>query len=349
MSTPGGRRRDALGLIHSSSRRPTQKQLREAASQLSREGQLLWLVGEGLHVALTLMDGAAPSVGLVDALRDWAGGAVRAAGSMQQEVLSSIQQLGDTVSVAAGGARSSHGGNAAEATNARMLVAWVSSQTVRGSWVTLAVGADRQGCKKALALHEGSTSDPVVARKVIQEVMALADPCAGLLLITDGTRTLDEMVAGHWTGVVQVGHCHLRMRDDVVAHVPKDERAELADALALAWRQPVDEAARTLHSMVTRMRRRHPGAAERLERGIEASLRVAVLGVQPPLRRHLESAGVARMAIENALKWGRSKAGGAAAVAAGLPVWQQRTRRLMGWRGLAALAETLQEKAAAAP
>lgn len=48
MSTPGGRRRDTLGPIHSSSRRQTQKQLREAASQPCREGQLLrWLVGEG--------------------------------------------------------------------------------------------------------------------------------------------------------------------------------------------------------------------------------------------------------------------------------------------------------------
>jgi len=139
------------------------------------------------------------------------------------------------------------------------------------------------------------------------------------------------------------------MRDEVMDHMSGDARVEVGDALELAWRQAPEEAAKSLRSMVSKLRRRHPGAAERLERGIEASLRVAVLGVQPPLRKQLESTGVVHMAIEKSLTWGRSKAGGAAAVAAGLPIWRQRTRRLMGYRELPSLVKTLQEKAAAAP
>jgi hypothetical protein len=264
---------------------------------------------------------------------------------MQQDIVPSFLASSDVASGAPRGTHLHRGPGAAADTG--MPVAWIASQTVRGIWVTLAVGVDRQGRKRALSLHEGSTSDPVVARKVVQEMVALVDPSAGFLLVSDGSRTLDEVVVQQWTGTVQIGHCHLSTRDDVMAHLPRGERVEIGDALELAWRQPPEEAARSLRSLVSKFRRRHPGAAERLERGIEASLRVAVLGVQPPLRKHLESIGVVRMAIEKSLMWGRSKAGGAAAVAAGLPIWRQRTRRLMGYRGLVALAETLQERAAA--
>jgi len=337
----------------SASRRPTQKQLREAAARLAEEGQLLWLVGQGLHFALAAGESPSQSGAFVDALREWARRAVGAAAALQQEapltpVSSGERQPALRSAGAAGAAFHPPHENDDGAAEAGVPVVWISSQTVRGSWVSLAVGVDRQGRKKALSLQEGSTSDPVVARKALQEVAAHVDPLAGLLLITDGSRTLDDLVPRQWDGGVLVGHCHLSLRHDLLAHVPKDRRLEIGDALELAWRQPPEEAERSLKSLASRLRRHHPGAAERLERSLEASLRVAGLGVRAPLREHLESTGVVRMAIEKALRWGRSTAGGPAAVAAGLPIWQQRTKRLIGFRALPALATALQDNSAAA-
>lgn len=349
MPTPTPRRRRCASPVSAAARRPTQKQLRDAASQLAEEGQLLWLVGQGLHFALAAGEVPAHGDGFVEALRAWASRAIRATVSLRHEVPLAPRSSGDrptpsTTLDSAGGTRPSQCDGNDGAAEAGVPVVWISSQTVRGSWVSLAVGVDRQGHKKALSLQEGSTSDPVVARKVLQEVAAHVDPLAGVLVITDGSRTLDDAAEGQWEGAVQIGHCHLSLRHDLLAHVPKDERAELGDALELAWRQPPGEAAKSLKSLVSSLRRRHPGAAERLERSLEACLQVAGLGVRAPLREHLESTGVVRMAIEKALRWGKSAAGGPAAVAAGLPIWQQRTKRLIGYRALPALAATLQDK-----
>lgn len=349
MATPAPRRRGGASSVSASTRRPTQKQLREAATLLAEEGQLLWLVGQGLHFALTA--GEAPTLEgvFLDSLREWASRAIRATVALRQEAplapWSNGQRQASSAAVdSAGGARpSQHESDSGAAAALGIPVVWISSQTVRGNWVSLAVGVDRQGHKRALSLQEGSTSDPVVARKVLHEVAAHVDPLAGLLLITDGSRTLDDVAEGQWDGAVQLAHCHLSLRHDLLAHVPKDERAELGDAMELAWRQPPGEAAKSLKSLVSSLRRRHPGAAERLERSLEASLRVAGLGVRAPLREHLESTGVVRMAIEKALRWGQSTAGGLAAVAAGLPIWQQRTKRLIGYRSLPSLAAALQD------
>lgn len=355
MSTPTHPRRGGSPCGGPVGRRPTRRQLREAASQLAEEGQLLWLVGQGLDIALTAAEAPWHVGGVVDALREWAGRAIGAAAAVREGAALAPRWTGDVRTHASplhgpSQSRRSHPDQSGEkaGASAGIPVAWVASQTARGSWVTLAVGVDRHGRKMPLSLHEGSTSDPVVARKVVRDMVGHVDPLAGLLLITDGSRTLDDVVTGEWDGGVQLAHCHLKLRDDLLAHVGKDGRARLAEALALAWQQPPNAAATSLRSLVSSLRKRHPTAAERLERSLEASLRVAGLGVGPPLRDHLESTGVVRMAIEKALRWGRSTAGGAAAVAAGLPTWQQRTRRLIGFRGLAALAQALQECAPSA-
>ena len=347
MSTPTSRRSVSPNLA--SSRRQSLKQWDEAACQLAEEGQLLWLVGQGLHLALTateLTPQEAPTPPM-DALRDWANRTVGSLGTVRREaVLRGYERvqvaLPATVPCRSVRAPRDTAGTAAD--SAVMPVVWVASQSVRGPWVTLAVGADLQGRKKALMLLEGSTSDPVVVRKVLQGLADLISCSAGLLLVTDGSRTLDDGIANLGETAVTVAHCRRCLREDVLAHVPHEGRQALSESLDGAWRQPVEAAEVALRLLVSSLRRSHPGAAERLERSVGASLQVAALGVRSPLREHLEAAGVVRTAIDKALEWGQSTAAGVAAVEAGLPGWQRRTRRLMGYAALPELVQALQEK-----
>jgi hypothetical protein len=85
MSSPSSSRPRGTSSGYSGGRRPTQKQLREAASQLAEEGQLLWLVGQGLHFALTAAEAASPNEMFVDSVRVWASRAVGAAATLRRE------------------------------------------------------------------------------------------------------------------------------------------------------------------------------------------------------------------------------------------------------------------------
>jgi len=350
MSTPASRRSQLSSCPVG--RRQALKQWDEAACRLAEEGQLLWLVGQGLHLALSAAElspqGVPPPP--IEALRDWANRTICSLGLVRREAELRGYEVGRTALPAAGPSpspRASDDGDGragSAADSVAVPVVWVASQTVRGRWVTLAVGVDLQGHKKMLSLQEGSTSDPVVTRGVLQTLATQTTPGTGLLLVTDGSRTLDAAVADLGDSGIRVAHCRWCLRQEVIAHVARDMRQDITEALDRAWQQPIEAARVSLRSLALSLRRSHPGAAERLERSLEASLQVAVLGVRPPLRDHLEVAGVVRMAIMKALKWGQSTAVGVAAVKAGLSQWQRRTNRLIGHGALPALVQALQEE-----
>ena len=328
-------------------RRHVLKPWHEAADQLAEEGRLLWLVGQGLHLALSAAD-SHEEVGVppLEALRSWATRSVSALTAERGEA----------------GARGVAGPAAARPRRpdpmekvrpvlasepAVFPVVWVASQAVRGEWVTLAVAVDLGGRRRVLALLEGSTRDPVVVRTLVEELEAKQALGTPVLLVTDGSRTLDEAVGKLGRAGVQVAHCRRCLRHDVAALMPEGERPGVLKSLDSSWDLSPEAAGSSLKALVTALRVHHPGAAERLERSVEASLRVARLGVAPPLRDHLEVAGAVRTAIAGALEWGGSRASGIAAVEAGLGAWQLRTRRMMGHENLATLVHALQERAVA--
>lgn len=319
---------------------PSLEPLLREADRLQGQGTLLWLLGAGIQHALR--SGTAPSSNGAPApldLKEWAEEAMRALdgarpGSRVDGAVavrpSPVQQ---TVVQPAGAAPDPEPPQPGS-----ILVVWLGSDVIQGDWMSVAVGADGEGRKHLLAVREGAATDPAVVERVLEDLVDRGvSPEKGLLLVTEGSRTLDERLVPFWGPGALVAHCRRRVLQDVLEHLPEGSRPQVRRELERAWLDDPDEAAGRLTRASEGLRRSHPGAAERLERSVEPCLTVARLGIPRPLRDHLEVAGVARMALLQ----GRRGGAGIEGLTRGVQSWQRRTKRLIGHRDLPALGQAL--------
>lgn len=323
----------------------------EGARQLSEEGRLAWLLGQGLMQALDVVsrqEATAPNpAAVLTQLRGWV------------QVTPGNRALAqDPLSNAAGMRGNSAGGKTkllkrkqAKSTtpfswrhaSTRRLddraypIVFVGSQQVRGVWCSLALGVDLKGNKYALGGREDAQSASLLADLAARGMGAEE----GLLVVTDGGRRVDEAVNRHWRGQARIQHCLYRLRRDLLAHVPESEHPRVEQAVDTASRQPFPEARAALQALHRRLEPDYPGASERLGRSLAAALTVASLGVSPLLRKYLQIQGMIRVAFERAVQWGDISGRGLDAVASGLGSWLQRTRRFYAQHELPQLAEQL--------
>lgn len=332
---------------------------RRGLRRLTDQGRLLSLLGEGLETMLgAVMEGATGPVddGVVAAtLLGW----VREATGVSPRVVASAGR-----GAAPSGMRSARAVEKSALTNGAAVAegfldgkdlstawcpaVWVGSQDVRGEWATLALGSGLDGLRRVLAVRAGSVRDATVAESLVDDLVERGLPVAsGILVITDGSRTLDRCLQRAWGHRALLSHCRHRVHDEVISHVVEAERANVSAQLVGAWSLPTDEAMALLRDLVRRLERDAPGAAERLARSVDATLVVDTLTVATPLKDRLVSMGTCGTAFKRALEWGPSAGVGAEALAAGLKVWLGRTRRFLGWQCLAHLATMLQRTVAA--
>jgi len=220
-------------------------------------------------------------------------------------------------------------------------VLWLGSRLIGGAWQSMALGVGLDGLRRVLSLKAGSVRERPVADNLLQDlaVRGLAVD-KGVLVITDGSRTLDDSLRRNWGSQAQVGHCRTRVRQDVLAHVPDARRDAIRGELEGAWSMPVDQALELLRCLEKKLASEAPGASERLGRSIETSLTIDRLGISSPLKERLLTAGTLWMAFNKSLKLAPA---GAKVKGFGLGVsaWLAQSRRLVGWRGLQLLAHML--------
>jgi len=334
---------------------------RRGLRRLTDHGKVLCMLGEGLEALLAAaLDGKERPVddGVAgDLLLKVAQGAIESVSRQDRCVAgrASVRPRSRTAS-ASSATRSSPGLKATESfldgsdlSSVWCPVIWVGSQEIRGAWATLALGAGIDGVRRVLALHAGSVRAADVAEGLVADLMARGLPSAsGILVVTSGSRTLDDSLKRGWGPRAMVSHCRRSVLDEVITHVVESERAAVGAQVVGAWSLPSDEGRALLLDLVERLERAAPGAAERLARSVEATLAVDALNVVEPLKERLVSMGTCGMAFKRAQQWGGSTDSGIQGLAAGLKVWLGRTRRLMGWETLGSLAAALQ-RAVAAP
>lgn len=300
--------------------------LRSQAEQLSEEGRLLLILGKTL--------GKLASSPREESLGPWALNALQELKSNKAAITRNAgRPLPRKTRSVRKGSRVSPG---------RPVVIWIASGSHRGKWTTLAAGVDEAGHKQILAVRDGSSLNPVVCEALVNELTTQGIPGDGdVLVVTDGSQCLEDTMRLHWDQIPVLAHCRSTVRKAVVAHLQGDERRSLCERLRNAWR--LGEAAEDeLKALVEELDRDHPGAAERLERSLEATLVVDRLGVNEPLRDHLVVAGVPRMALLRAREWDVKNEGN---LASGLATWLEKSRRLQGYRALPELAENLRQLA----
>lgn len=314
----------------------------QTARALVEQGRLAWLVGQGLLIALEqLRAGEDPP----EPLELW-----RCLGPHRPFEIPPAQRASPgsmrEPSAASPSPSPSPEGGVLDL-DGRLADRWlpvlfVGSVPVRGEEVTLAVGVDPSGRKHVVGLWEGSTRHPALARQVVQTLQRRGlRTQPGLLLITDGQRALEAAGEAVWGSQVRIAHCHVQVRQEVLAHLPPKDQLPVAEAWRALERASPEEAERQLQALIESLEAQHPGAAARLRASQEGLLTVPRLRLPPRLAAHLRVAGPVRVTVDHALRWGRSPHPGAAAVRAGLPEAVRRMRRLVGAPDLPRLLEQL--------
>lgn len=325
---------------------------REGLTRVKEEGRLLWLLGQGLDVLLAAEENESITPGaeqVAAAVALWARQAMTAHPALQ---------LGSPVAAE----RPCRNGPGRElvvrpvlAETDAMLdgkplstvwcpVLWMGSREWRRvGLTTVVVGVGDDGRRRVLLVRPGSIREQGLAMEVLSDLTARGlrtDP--GLLVVTEGSRILDEALRQTWGARVLVSHCRRQLLDDLSSHLIEAERTAVCGQIAEAWALPPVEAAETLHRVAKRLQRSAPGAAERLGRSIEASLVTNRLEAMPPLQDRLVSLGTVNQAMQQAHALG-DHGGGLADLLAGLSRWLVRTRRIMGWQQLGSLTRAIHE------
>ena len=321
----------------------------EGARQLSEEGRLAWLLGQGLQEALASIareGGSAEDGATVAAqLRTWVTTASRAVTSLSMdsrppEVSATRSTRATTKSRTV--KKSASVFSWSHACTQRLddrsyPVVFVGTMQIRKAWASLALGVDLNGNKHVL----GGRDDTDVASLISDLAVRGLASQEGLLAVTDGSRRLDEAIERTWKGRARVQHCLYRLQRDLRDHAPDTERAVIERAFEAARRLPADEAQMALEDLHEQLRVAHPGASARMERSLKPALTVARLGVSDRLREQLQIQGVLRSACEQALKRGNQSATGLEAITSGLGAWLERARRFYDREALPTLAERL--------
>lgn len=323
----------------------------EGARQLSEEGRLAWLLGRGLVQALESIDGQQgtkynPSTVLTQ-LRDWVQMTPGNAAALQAHASHNGSRRENGADDKSKRIKRKEPVSTApfswQHASTRRLedraypVVFIGAQQVRGVWCSLALGVDLQGNKYLLGGREDAQTITLLAELATRGLSA----DDGLLVVTDGSRRLDEAVDNHWRGQARVQHCLYRLRQDLLAHCPESEHTFIEQALHTASHQTPGEGRAALQALHQRLRPHYPGAAERLERSLNAALTVACLEISPLLRKYLQIQGMIRVAFDRGMEWGDKSGRGLHALFAGLNSWLQRTRRFYARHELPQLAERL--------
>jgi len=316
-------------------------------ARLIDHGKLMWLLGEGLNAAQAAQArgwSPADEQGFVTACYQW--------------VQQSFAEIGQGTAhvgrgqVAAKGARSQQEATPRPDLDLRRHsladltcpVLWIGSRAVTQSWKSMAVGVGLDGFKRVLALVDGSVRERAVAEELLDDLQNRGFAHSrGVLVITEGSRTLDLSLQRKYPGA-RVSHCRTRVAQDVLAHVPEARRDQVLVELDAAWSMPWDTGLELLKDLETRLKDDAPGAAERLSRSIEASVTLNRLELSSPLKERLLTAGILGMAFKKCLKFSPSNSG-SDALSLGVGPWLNRSRRLVGWRGLELLAHKLEIEA----
>lgn len=333
---------------------------RKGLRLLTDQGRLLWLLGQGLDALVAAMaEHATPpnEAWVATAVRNWVQSVIEAPPGLD---FNGAQGLVPSSRRGSRGGQDPSLSRTAKSTPAACAldgedlsdvwcpVVWIGSRDIRGTWATMVLGVGVDGVRRLLAVGGGSVRDTAVADALLMDLTGRGLIAAnGMLVVTEGSRILDAAVRRAWGPRALVSHCRRRVLEEVASHVVEAQREAVRRQLTESWSMPPESAAGLLRDVVKQLQREAPGGADRLARSVEASLAVDRLGITGPLKERLTSMGTCGMAFNSALRLGSSTEAGVEALAAGLPLWLARTRRLMGWQDLANLAHALQRATAA--
>lgn len=303
-----------------------QKTLLAQAEQLSEEGRLLLMLGRTLK---QVASGASESLG------PWALRELRTLQGADE---------GEPKRPVSTSKPSPRKNSRARKEAGQIVVVWIASESYCGQWRSVAVGADVGGCKRLLSFQNGATVNPTVCEAIVEELSAHELPGDGsVLFVTDGSVILEDVMRLNWDRTPFIAHCQSVVAKAVKAHLQGEKQEQIVQRLKGLWQLGGTEVAKALREVASELDKENPGAADRLARSIEATLVVDGLGVKSPLKKHLVTAGCARMALMKARDYGGHDL---AETKSHVAAWVEQARRVPGRQDLPKLAMRLYRLAA---
>lgn len=155
--------------------------------------------------------------------------------------------------------------------------------------MVVALGISEDGSKRVLGFREGATENAEVCKALLEELVERGlDTSRTTLLVIDGGKALRKAITKVWGTRALVQRCRVHKKRNLEAHVPDRFWPEVARMLDKAWAEPDYEPARKqLVTLAAYLDRIAPHAAGSLREGMEETLTVTRLRIDPSLAIHL--------------------------------------------------------------
>jgi transposase-like protein len=169
-----------------------------------------------------------------------------------------------------------------------ILAVWIDGIQLGSYHVICAVGVDETGHKHVLGLREGATENAVVAKALLEDLVARGlDPTRRRLFVIDGAKALRTAIDAVFGGDTPVQRCRNHKVRNVVGYLPKDQHEQAKATLKAAFKLDAKEGMAQIEQYATWLERDHPSAAASLREGIEEMFTINRLGLPSKLRRCL--------------------------------------------------------------
>lgn len=171
---------------------------------------------------------------------------------------------------------------------ADILAVWIDGLQLGSYHVICAVGVDDQGHKHVLGLREGATENAVVAKALLEDLVARGlDPKRRRLWVIDGATALRTAIDAVFGGDTPVQRCRNHKVRNVTGYLPKDQHEQAKATLKAAFKLDAKEGMAQIEQYATWLERDHPGAAASLREGLAELFTINRLGLPSQLRRCL--------------------------------------------------------------
>jgi transposase-like protein len=155
--------------------------------------------------------------------------------------------------------------------------------------MVVALGISEDGSKRVLGFREGATENGEVCKALLEDLVERGlDTSEATLFVIDGGKALRKAITKVWGTRALVQRCRVHKKRNIEAHVPDRLWPDVARMLDKAWAESDYERARKqLVTLAAYLDRIAPDAAGSLREGMEETLTVTRLRIDPALAIHL--------------------------------------------------------------
>ena len=181
----------------------------------------------------------------------------------------------------------------------------IDGQYFHRECLVAALGVDSQGRKQVLGLWHGATENSTLVRELLAELRERGLNTEGsILVVIDGAKALYKGVREVFGPRALIQRCRVHKLRNVLDHLPLEKRGQAAWRLRSAWSKPTPEAAlKELRACVRWLESLSPSAARSLEEGLEETLTVCRLGLQPSLVQSFNSTNLIESCFARTDAW----------------------------------------------